>query len=254
MANALTQRDLVLAFRALGVREGMALEVHSSLSSFGCVEGGAETVIAALMESVGESGSIFMPALRLSPELALTDEDRALGITTKIRVLPEERGRTAMGAIADAFRMRADTVTGGGIMQIAGWGAHAEEAATGGLDYVLKNGGMALMLGVDIYKLTAMHYVEYLLPEGVTRIFGPNEQAARRYPEGEWFVETGRPPIKAWYTIQQMADERGLIRRGRAGSCEMMFFSVGEVVGLYKDELTRDPYALYGVKRPAPQE
>ncbi len=54
-----------------------------------------------------------MPALRLSPELPLTDEDRALGITTKIRVLPEERVRTAMGAIADAFRMRADTVTGG---------------------------------------------------------------------------------------------------------------------------------------------
>lgn len=46
-----------------------------------------------------------------------------------------------------------------------------------------------------------------------------------------------------------MSDERGLIKRGRAGSCEMMFFDVGEVVWLYKDELTRDPCALYGVKR-----
>ena len=59
---AVTQQDLVQAFRELGVREGMALEVHSSLSSFGRVEGGAETVIAALMESVGGSGSIFITA------------------------------------------------------------------------------------------------------------------------------------------------------------------------------------------------
>ena len=247
--KALTKEELTQAFRALGVREGMALEVHSSLSSFGRVEGGAQTVIAALMESVGESGSIFMPALRLSPALELTEEDKALGITTKIRVLPEERGRTAMGVIADTFRMRADTVTGGGIMQIAGWGAHAQEAAAGGLDYVLKNGGKALLLGVDIYKLTAMHYVEYLLPEAVTGLFGPNEEAARRYPAEEWLVETGCAPIKAWYTIQSMAEERGLIKRGRAGSCEMMFFDVGEVVGIYESELKRDPCALYGVKR-----
>lgn len=47
----------------MGLKPGMEIEVHSSLSSFGNVVGGAETVIEALMECVTEQGSIFMPAL-----------------------------------------------------------------------------------------------------------------------------------------------------------------------------------------------
>lgn len=51
LKNALTQ---------LGGEKGMVLEVHSSLSSFGELEGGAETVINTLKEIVTEEGSIFM--------------------------------------------------------------------------------------------------------------------------------------------------------------------------------------------------
>lgn len=82
---------IVNALRKNGVQEGMCLEVHSSLKSFGYVEGGAETVISALKESVGSEGTIFMPALRLSPALPLTDEDKKLGITYKIKILPDDR-------------------------------------------------------------------------------------------------------------------------------------------------------------------
>ena len=42
-----TKADLLAALRALCVRAGDVLEVHGSLRSFGHVEGGAETVIAA---------------------------------------------------------------------------------------------------------------------------------------------------------------------------------------------------------------
>jgi len=57
-----TKKDLLEGFRKLGIMPGTVLEVHSSLSSFGYVEGGALTVIDALVESVGIEGSIFMPA------------------------------------------------------------------------------------------------------------------------------------------------------------------------------------------------
>lgn len=78
------KNDLVKEFKNIGINEGMELEVHSSLSSFGYVEGGAETVIEALMECVGENGSIFIPALRLSPALEPTKEDMNMGILVKI--------------------------------------------------------------------------------------------------------------------------------------------------------------------------
>ena len=136
----------------------MTLEVHSSLSSFGELEGGAETVIDTLKELVTEEGSIFMPALRLSKELPLSEEDKKLGITVKIKVLPPDSDRTAMGIVADTFRKLPDTYTGSDTISISGWGKYGKEAVNSGLDYPIHNGGMAFMLGVDIYKLTAMHY------------------------------------------------------------------------------------------------
>lgn len=248
VVEAVTKDELIKCFCSLGIQNGSVLEVHSSLSSFGYVEGGADTVIEALIASVGEEGSIFMPALRLSPGLPLTEEDRSVGITSKIKILPEDRDRSAMGVIADTFRKRSDTVTGDGIMQIAGWGKHAQEAVKGGLDYVIKNNGMALLLGVDIYKLTAMHYVENCMPKEIGDIFAPSDEVNAVYPQEEWFVEQGEPPVKAWYTIQRKAYEQGMIRDGYIGSCKYMYFNVNDVISIYERELRERPFALYGVK------
>lgn len=125
---ALNKQDLINGFCKAGINKWDEIEVHSSLSSFGYVDGGAETVISALKEAVGDNGSIFMPALRLSPELPLTEDDKKAGITSKIKILPENRTHSAMGIIADTFRMMPDTVTGDGIFAVSGWGRNANEA------------------------------------------------------------------------------------------------------------------------------
>ena len=244
----MNKSQLVKELKKVGLQEGMILEVHSSLSSFGHIEGGAETIIEALIECVGENGSIFMPALALSPELELTEEDKTMGITVKIKVLPEDAPRTAMGIIADTFRQRGDVCMGQGVIRTAGWGQHAAEAAKGGLDHVIQNGGKALLLGVDIYKLTAMHYVEDALPKAISDLFAPTEEINAKYPPEEWFMEAGEPPVKPWYTIQDMARERGLIQEGYIGQCKYMFFDVWDVVSIYKEELEKNPYKLYGLE------
>lgn len=244
----MNKAQLVEELKRVGLQEGMVLEVHSSLSSFGYIEGGAETVIEALIECVGETGSIFMPALALSSEMELTEEDKAMGITVKIKVLPEDAPKTAMGIIADTFRQRGDICMGQGVIRTAGWGLHAAEAAKGGLDYILQNGGKALLLGVDIYKLTAMHYVEDALPKEISDLFAPTEEINAKYPPEEWFMEAGEPPVKPWYIIQNMAMERGLIQTGFIGECKYLFFDVWDVVSIYKEELEKNPYKLYGLE------
>jgi aminoglycoside 3-N-acetyltransferase len=55
--------DIVDGLRNLGVRPGDKLLVHSSLSSFGHVEGGAEAVIDALIEAVSPGGTVLVPTL-----------------------------------------------------------------------------------------------------------------------------------------------------------------------------------------------
>ena len=243
----LTKKELKSALIALGVESGMTLEVHSSLSSFGKLEGGAMTVIDTLKEIVGEEGSIFMPALRLSRELPLTDEDKRLGLTVKIKILAKDAERTAMGIIADTFRRLPDTFCGKDTISTAGWGKHGKEAVTGGLDFAIHHGGKALLLGVDIYKLTAMHYVEEITPKEISGMFAPSEEAKKIYPSEKWLIECGHPPVKAWYKIQAMAYERGLIKEAVIGKCKAMFFDIWSVVSLYENELKNNPYEFWGL-------
>ena len=99
--NCVSRQQLKDALINLGVNAGMVLEVHSSLSSFGHLEGGAMTLIDTLKEIVTPEGSIFMPALRLSPEYELTEEDRK-NMQAGIRsVLPvgENMVRKQFGAV-----------------------------------------------------------------------------------------------------------------------------------------------------------
>ena len=242
-----TKSDITKGLLELGVKAGDEIEVHSSLSSFGYVDGGAQTVISALKEVVGVQGSIFMPALRFSKELPLTEQDKKLGITTKIQILPENCERSAMGLIADTFRKMPDTVTNEGIFRISAWGKSANEVKNG-LQYTIHNGGKALLFGVDIYKLTAMHYVEDILPDEIKSAFPLSDEINLLYPPDNWLIEAGTFPVKPWYTIQNMAYKKGVIKDGIIGNSKVMFFNVWDVVGLYEQELKRNPYKLYGLK------
>ncbi|NIK57008.1 AAC(3) family N-acetyltransferase [Kribbella shirazensis] len=59
MREPVTARDLVDGLRQLGLDRSSSVVVHSSLSSFGYVDGGAEAVCAALTEVCG---TVLMPA------------------------------------------------------------------------------------------------------------------------------------------------------------------------------------------------
>lgn len=57
---------ILKALAEVGVRKGDILMVHSSLSACGRIVGGAQTVIEALVESVGEDGNLFFPSYQRS--------------------------------------------------------------------------------------------------------------------------------------------------------------------------------------------
>lgn len=57
-----TGKDIVFALRESGIKDGDVIFVHSSMSSIGKVQGGADTVIDALLEVIGSDGTLVMPA------------------------------------------------------------------------------------------------------------------------------------------------------------------------------------------------
>jgi len=56
-----TGSDLLTGLQSLGVVPGDIVFIHASLSKFGYVEGGADTVIDALLEAVSPQGTLAMP-------------------------------------------------------------------------------------------------------------------------------------------------------------------------------------------------
>ena len=56
-----TVESLQADFKALGIKKGMVLLVHSSLSAMGWVCGGPVAVIIALQKVLGETGTLVMP-------------------------------------------------------------------------------------------------------------------------------------------------------------------------------------------------
>lgn len=56
----MNKEQLVSRFKAIGIKKGMDLQVHSSLKSIGPVEGGPDTIIDALLEVLGPEGTLMM--------------------------------------------------------------------------------------------------------------------------------------------------------------------------------------------------
>ncbi len=57
----LTQPQLTAAFRQAGLQTGDLVLVHSALRKLGPVDGGADTVIDALLDTLGPSGTLTLP-------------------------------------------------------------------------------------------------------------------------------------------------------------------------------------------------
>jgi aminoglycoside 3-N-acetyltransferase len=175
-----TRSRLVEGLSSLGVEPGALLLVHSSLSSLGWVCGGAQAVIEALQEAVGERGTLVMPAhsTHLSdpagwqnppaPEswwATIREEmpayDPALTPTRGIGVIPEVF-RGAPGVRRSAHPS----------VSFAAWGRERDAIVEGHeLDDGLGEGsplariyerrGSVLLLGVGHDSNTSLHLAEY---------------------------------------------------------------------------------------------
>jgi aminoglycoside N3'-acetyltransferase len=245
----LTQTDIETGLSELGLKKGQVVEVHSSLSSFGFVEGGPATVVIALMNVIGEDGAIVMSAYPVTKPLPLTEEEKSWGVLAKVQTNTEDyRGPTGMGVIADEFSRRPDTILGPTWHRVCAWGRHAQELSQG-YQVLLEMDGWVLLLGVDIERCSSMHQAEkYPLPPEITRYFNLPDEIRQRYPD-DYYIAYGQTPENAWLKIQAQAEQKNLIKIGRIGQATCRFFKARPVVGMYEEALRTDLWKLYGVAK-----
>ena len=258
--NIIHREDIVRGLQDLGVCQGMALEVHSALSSLGWVEGGAAAVIEALIEAIGPEGTLIMSAYPVSPALPVTQAETARGITWKVRILEDPNERTGLGLIVDTFRQRPDVILGQGLHRVCAWGCDAVQHAQGQYRHLVEIDGWTLLIGVGVDRISSLHLAEENpgLPADLRRIFEPPADLLRDYPPDRWDIgySSGKPEEvceDAWGKVWQEADRRGLIRKDQIGQSACALFKTRALLQIYQDALRKDPFGLFGLARKEPR-
>jgi aminoglycoside 3-N-acetyltransferase len=157
------------------LNRGDTVGVHSSLSSFGHVEGGADAVIDALIETVGEQGNIMMSthSANLSEDKR-TPEEKAIGVSWLCKILPYDPDTAPVrtGIIPETFRKRKGVIRGSNPSNsVAASGPKAKELSEG-WHRLLESNGYILLIGVGLDRCTAMHLAEERVqfPDRIMRI------------------------------------------------------------------------------------
>lgn len=217
----LIKEDFIRALKKVGVCEGQTIMVHTSLSSLGFVCGGAQTVIEALLECVGENGTIMMPSQswkNLDPETGVHwEEPEEWWQIIRDNWPAYDKAITptnTMGAVAEMFRkwpgaLRSDHPA----RSVAAWGKYAQYLTENhDLSNIFGDGspigrlyeldGYVLLIGVGYDKNTSLHLAdaraEYpgkhtTTEHSAVMVNGKREWTAYEtlYVDGEDFEEIG---------------------------------------------------------------
>ncbi|MFE6052299.1 aminoglycoside N(3)-acetyltransferase [Kitasatospora sp. NPDC056446] len=250
----LTTADLVEGWHRAGVREGMALIVHSSLSSLGRVEGGAAAVVASLREAVGPTGTVAVPAF--TTDTVCDPAPGHSGVPTpevaELRsAVPLFRSDlpSRMGAVAEALRGLPESLRSSHPQaSVAAVGAHAREVtARRSLGFAVGRespfgalhdlGGYVLLVGVGHNRNTFLHYAE---------TFAPNRRLKlRRFPmaiQGErvWIEapDVGNDNDTHFPVVGREFEEQAGIRPVRVGTADCRLVPVRDLIPFAVRRLT----------------
>ncbi|MBM7095340.1 AAC(3) family N-acetyltransferase [Bacillus sp. H-16] len=213
-----TVLSLLKAFRSMGIEKGDSLIVHSSLSSLGWVSGGAQAVVLALMETVGEEGTLVMPTQSsdLSDPMhwCAPPVPREWWQTIRDTIPafdPHLTPTRGMGRIVEVFRSHPDVVRSSHPQHsFAAWGKNKDWMEAQPLSFGLgpdsplqklcDNDCKVLLLGVGFDSNTSFHLAEYRLKDPVIDVSSAPViiDGERRWESfedvehyEEWFIELG---------------------------------------------------------------
>ena len=246
-----SKSDIEKGLREIGIKEGDKLLVHSSLSSFGYVEGGADTVIDALIESVGFEGTVLVPTLTGSAELSPQNPP-----VFDVLISPCWTGK-----ILESFRSRKNARRSyHPTHSVSGIGAdvetliknHYEDITPCGIKspyYKLGElGGYILLIGVGLDVSTTFHTVEelaevdYHLQKEMTDCVVIKEDNMRMIVRN--YLHSYLGPERNFPIMEEIFKEKGIMKYTQIGNALIRMFPTKESIEITLEYLKKDPLFL----------
>ena len=251
--DPVTKELLKEALTSLGVNNKMIIEVHSRLSAFNYMIGGARTIVDVLMELTDNGGTLLMPTqVRDNSEPSdWSDPPVSPAVYKAVRsAIPPYNPVTSdipnMGEVVKNFRSREGVVISNHpCVSYAAWGRYAkllcnrqsihfplsEESPTARL-YEMK--GNVLLLGADFDTVTCMHLAEYRCDCRPVQINGVSIETKEGERKWQKYLDL-ELDSSAFMKVRSIMAKKNMIRETMLGGCRIQFFSASAAI----DEATR---------------
>jgi len=236
-----TKRDFMNALDALGVKKGDTLLSHSSFKSLGTCENGADTVVSAMLNTVGDSGTVVFPTLcqrdwgNVYKNWHIDAPSDVGYLTNYFRQLPEaKRSNQATHSVAAIGRHRDYlTETHGESGQRYGIFGDTPFSADSPWQKMYELDTKVLFIGVGIGKCTFRHLAEYIVIDDVLAMIKDKPEyhslKAELWHYSSWQKRGIWPHVNSYY-VEELLERDGRVFRTKCGNAELMLITTREFI------------------------
>lgn len=248
-----SKKDLIKNLEQLKINPKGTLLVHSSMKSIGEVEGGADTVLDALMEYMSE-GLLVLPTHTWSYINAANPRFEVEHSKVCVGILPE-LFRKREGVVRSLHPTHSVAAIGKGkeafIEGNEKWDTPCARQSPWGK--LLDHKAQIMLLGVDLRRNTFIHGVEEWL-DIPGRITEEREQLYVVTKEGREILVPSRRHTKGhwsehFWKVDDIFEERGVMYKGKFGEATVRVCETESMTQLLNELLKKNP-ALFSDNEP----
>lgn len=249
--SVLFRQDIASGFRTLGIQRGDTLLMHSSLRSFGHVEGGANAVLDGILDVLGPEGTLVVPTLTGYEGLSVENPPHVdLRTAACWNGLIPETLRRYPQAIRSVHPTHSCAAVGGYAGDLTR--GHALSPTPCGVTSpyfrVAQTGGWIVLAGCDLSVCTTFHTVEelanvdYHLQPGIAYGTCIDRQGER--VETPCRLHQYGGPERDFPVMEPILQQNGLMRIGRVGASTVRLVHAMGLIENTLDQLRFDPYFI----------